>query len=779
MDLQAVYKQLTLWKAVNGDEFIRYNGHALMEQVQLMQQTPFSYAPLLLPSSHPDQVIEKGTPFRAGEENLYFVNFINPIAPWSHTEIVSAHNADIVGDLSFVTPPGLYAHLFDAYFNDRGQIIKDIQPELFDEKHRSFVDDVGFHIIDPWIQQGRPAGVLNPRNFEQILEEKKAASLYVLLKKGFLDERDCLKKEYLCQNSPLWPLIRRVFGSGMFNDPSYAEFAIAVLATPTPRPFSPTSLMRRPADLILSKRIGTFLSDEHLLTEKKLIKADWETRLNLDRLPEDLKPYREWIIFRMIQLGSIGENIDREYFGIGADENNLDTYSNSIDGVRISDSRLAKRMKELIRKRRKDIQRIMSVPAAIVPAFQSFEGEMSKWMIRDSEKIRHVRQALIDNLLTHLNPRSYVYDTERTRYRLELVESGSQIYERWTEDPHGQFCKKKPIESSTNLEQDAEEYVQNHYVLSADGSLQSFRSLDKEKLLTHERGNTIFKADGTLGWQKDADRGQYFKRKDADPSTAEKDVRDLVPVRHFEGELSDGESEWCASYAIRMMQSAYMHTYMPEFSSIQEQLEKDFQSAAGLSDASSFDKHHSKILFHLADQYAKRILHSEMGERYFRNMCPSAQINSRVTPDMMMEFFTEKAPGIVSTLVRGAKTMCLPRDRKYAQYDGSETASHSAGVAGVGVFGAPTAAMKFGFNLAAATIGLIPDLIACPIHDASNEEVRVERARESGIDRSHAWSVLAGVKAFGKRLFWDYIPFHLMEDAADAIMPSAEPNAFA
>ncbi|MBS0626993.1 MAG: hypothetical protein JSS09_02150 [Verrucomicrobia bacterium] len=307
------------------------------------------------------------------------------------------------------------------------------------------------------------------------------------------------------------------------------------------------------------------------------------------------------------------------------------------------------------------------------------------------------------------------------------------------------------------------EYKRNPYILGVDNRLKSAKSLDKEKLHTHEKGNVIFCADGTKKWEPDKKNGQYFKKKGAPVEEAEKDERPMYSTLSCEQYLNKGESEWCGSYSIRMLHSAYLQECMPEFPLVLKELETQFKQISGYKEGDPFEKKQAKLLYLLAEKYSETILSSSVGSKYFRDMNPTVRISPRCTPDMIYEFLLGEAPGPVSCLKRSWQVLTLPTSRDHNEQSTSFVASFWAGQGLVGVLGIPTAVLKLGYNVTAATTGLIPDLALATYEGYEKSIGQSAREEEAGITRKYttAKAVKDGGVAFivngiGKRVFWDY-----------------------
>jgi len=723
------------------------------------------------PSLHPESVIERNTYFRAEEgENCYIVAFVNPIAPWSHTELVFVKGEKPVTGESFDRNP----NVLDGYFNGRGELIQDIHMDDFSEKNRPYVKNV-------------IGMILEGKAIDCVAEMEREMSFHTfqfLKLNEFLDEDFVLKPQLLCQRSPLWEAIDQFWEL----NPDYADFLKAILATPIQRSFHERSFLRRRLSEAESIRIANWIVSKKLTASQMnssaetvhFLSADWAGKLaveDFDGLPQEIRDFREWILYQMITLGEKGETPHREYLGIGAEADMLDQYSQDIMGVRIADPSLVKRMKQIAKRRQKELQKGMNIFGAVQSGIKSMVGEYSKMLVTKEEKIRHVRQALIDNLLTDVNPNSFLPDEEEPRYRLELYESGGDVYRKWIEDPNGQFCMMKtPCSRDSSGDYIEGEYVHNSHVM-IDGKLKSIKGLDKEKLTKYEKGNLIFKMDGTLGWEADAEFGQYFKKPNEAPSQAEKDLRTLYPTKNIEKHLLNGETEWCGSYAIRILHGAYFYHYFPPSLELFEKLESDFIAATGYRrEESGFEGRHAKILYTLASEYAKRIVDSEAGQRYFEEMSPDIQLTPRATPDMIQEFLSGKGATPVRAFGRALKTLHVPKGRDFASQSKSMMGLFYGARGATAVLGLPTASLKFGYNAVASTTGLVADLATVPYQAWLQKKARI---RKSGVEQSPLTSKIStATGALGKRLLYEYVPLHLATDAYQAVKKQTEINAF-
>lgn len=487
-------------------------------------------------------------------------------------------------------------------------------------------------------------------------------------------------------------------------------------------------------------------------------------------------------------ITSVSENevklkadVSIQYVGIGADDVAFDDDSHHAEGVHIIGDRLLARMEELVNRRKNEIQKNMNVPAGAKAGLLSFKGEIQKELLTKNDKIRHFRTALIDNFLTNIQPNAFLPDLKETRYHLDLYESGGDVYHKWTEDENGQFAQVKAPSSQERSGEFIEgEYRKNSYVLHENGRLKSAKSIDKPKLLTHEIGNVIYRANGSLEWIEDSDLGQYFKPKGEPVEKAERDLRPLYSSESMEKYLSGGESEWCGSYALRMVQSAYAYVYMPQFVWALEKLEKAFYKSTEFEiDESPFQKRHAKTLFILADQFASKMVESQAGRKYFRDMNRDIKINPRITPDMLLKALMGKAPGIINNIKRSWKTILLPKPRTFPK-GFKMNLLFASGALLVGVFAVPTAALKLAHNMASATAGLLPDMVLASKIAYDNQQGELERKEESEIRIENPKLKLAGaafygcvIDGIGKRILGDYVG---LRDIKDAVLRKAAVN---
>ncbi|MBI5272811.1 MAG: hypothetical protein HY861_02375 [Chlamydiia bacterium] len=740
--LHAIQKRCMEWRERQGalvekngrqfeGEFIRYRGGSFMKQLEEIEcKAPFRYEPVALPSSRLESTVERGTAFRPEEgENGYIVTFANPVAPWSHSEIVFAEGAYPVEASCFVRPP---------------------EPSSLSEDERS-----------------RLTGEF-------------------LRTKGFLYDDGTVKPEHLCQQSALWKEIDLLWASQSV----YAEFVKTVLATPLPRSFNAQAFIRPCFTQSEAEEVREWIvTKKFTIQSGALLRKDWQSRMTLpdfETLPKHLRPFREWILYSMIRIGAQGDKPRREYLGIGAEMDMIDQYSESASGVKIKDPRLAARMKKIAKRRQKEIQRGMNIFGGASPAFKSIGGEYSKMLATEEEQVRHVRQALIDNYLTLADPNAFLPDEEEPRYRLELHESGTTIYRKWIEDPKGQFSRVKS--PSASARDSSGEYIEGEYTHNGhtlvEGRLRSIKGLDKDRLKEFKKGNVIFKSNGGLGWEEDEENGQYFKRPGENPEQAERDERICYPTKNLERYLSNGESEWCGSYAVRMLHSAYFHEGFPSFPEVVTRFERDFKRIYQVQlhridceEETLFEKKHAQALFQLADFYAKRIVSSELGKAYFRDMPEDIRLTPRLTPDMIQEFLMGKRAGLARALGRAAQVLWLPKHRGFNTDGKSATASFYSGRGMTAAVGSATGILKFGFNALAATTGLVADLVTIPHQAYQAEKARIRRLEEAGASPGAKDLALKPIGSLAKRVFWEYLPLHLLKDGYEA-MQSKGTSAF-
>ncbi|MBA3815530.1 MAG: hypothetical protein H0X29_03240 [Parachlamydiaceae bacterium] len=629
--------------------------------------------------------------------------------------------------------------------------------------------------------------LLHPEEFSKQIEISKSKEAFEFLKDGkYLKEDGLVDPAFLHRNSKLWDAISDYYQ----DDKDYGNYLIAVLACPISRPFNEASFVRGPISNEESEALFSFLTSNNLLDTKTnskeekylFLKEGWEL---IVKSSEDNRakfialPHREGFLQQLATFGTVGETTQRKYLGIGAEHEGLDQVSMDAEGVRLVDSRLVDRVEKLCKRRKNEIQKNMNVFAGIRGGVRAlFKGGYATLMHTKETKVRHLRQAFIDNFLTSIDPQAFLPNLKESRYRLEVYESGGQIYRKWIEDPNGKFGQTKNVSqlsqnhSGEYIEGD---YHKNSYVLGEDGRLKSVKSLDKEKLETHERGNIVQKADGTQEWMVDEEFGQCFKPKGTkkeDLKDVEKDDRTLYSAMNCEKYLANGESEWCGSYAIRMLQSAYAYEYMPEFKPLLESLNKDFRESSSYDEKdkehSQFEKRHASILFTLADRYAKKIIDEDIGRKYFRDMHPAVRLNSRSTPDQIHEFLVGKDPGLLNSASRAAKTLQMPtmRNEKGKNRSISLIAGMAIGTGLTAVLGAPTAVLKLAFNVTTATMHAFTTDIAKAAHQSYQHKTEeFDRRKEAGQKIKHRKLKLFKAVAFnglligglGRRIGMQYL----------------------
>lgn len=648
---------------------------------------------------------------------------------------------------------------------------------------------------------------MNPSEFEKQIEISKSKQAFNFLKNAEIIKADgSLDREKMYQDSSIWNNITNFYKG---DDVEYGEYIITLLATQLNRNFTETSFIRAERTPEESTQLFNFLNNNKLLQEspnamgepKLYLKKDWvtliETNPQIKAQFENL-PHREALVQQLAIMGKAGETTGREYLGIGAEQEGLDQVSQSAEGVRITDSRLVDRMEKLCKRRKNEIQKNMNVFAGIRGGVRALlKGGYATLLHTKEDKVRHFRNALIDNFLTSVDPQAFLPNLKEPRFRLEVYESGGEIYRKWVEDPNGKFGKVKNL-SKGSQDQSGEyvegEYRKNSYVLEADGRLKSVKSLDKLKLETHERGNIVEMADGTQEWREDAEFGQCFKPKGTDKTDlrdVEKDDRPLYSAMNCEKYLSNGESEWCGSYAIRMLHSAYAFECMPEFQPLLDNLNRDFASATSFDkkdkDNSLFEKRHATALFILADQYAKKMVASEAGEKYFRDMHPGVRLNPRCTPDQIHEFLVGKDPGLLNSAARAAKTMQMPSMRKDAgqKMGVSLIVGTAIGTGLTAVLGASTAALKLAFNVTSATLHVFTtDLIKAAHQSYRRKAQELDRNKEAGkkvrfrsvrLFKAIAFNGLL-VDGLGKRVGMQYLGGQELVDSAKKIKKWATPG---
>lgn len=690
---------------------------------------------------------------------------------------------------------GVYKFLREkGFIDEHGKV----QPKYFAEVSYDVLKEGGFsdNVINVIVQNMPP--VIIPSKLALDINKAKADDAFEFFKKqGYLDENNQVDKRYLFQDSPMFKAIENYFE----GDNDFIDFLKAVIATPTPRSFNPESLLTKKFTPAESQQLFQFLKEKGVMVAKTnskgeevlFLNANWKDLLSeevLSELPPTLQPFREAIIHKLLQCTPSGEVSKRDYLGIGADPKSLDTSSQHAEGVRLTDPRLVTRLQKLCKRRKNEIQRNMNVFAGASGGIRGMtKGGYASLLVSEEDRIRHFRQALIDNFLTTRDPQSFLPNLKETRYRLELYESGGEVYKKWVEDPNGQFSKvKNPSSQDVSGEFQENEYRHNSYAL-VDGKLKSVKTMDKDRLEGQEKGNIVQKADGTQVWQADDKFGQYFKPKGAPVSEAVKDERPLYSAMNCEKYLSNGESEWCGSCVIRLLQGAYAHEYMPEFQKILQSLEEDFNVATGFQKDSSFEKRHAGALFLLAEQYAKKLVKSEVGKKYFRDMNPTVRLSPRCTPDMIHEFLMGKSPGVVNSMKRAWKTVQMPDSRGQRVEGLSQHASHGAAETGLGILAIPTATLKLVANVASAVTGTVIDtFVTAPQQAAQLKSEQLARKQEAhGAKPLKFKAVKIARAAVGgfikkgliKRIAGDLVGIEDVVDSVKSVTKKKERSAFA
>lgn len=662
---------------------------------------------------------------------------------------------------------GLDADVYDflkqeGYLDENGKV----EPNYFTDlatmnANGKFEFDINLEKVGytPEVIAAVKTSMPKPLGLEMLAREVEIAkskdAFETFKKQGYLDENGKLKRECV-KGSPMWAAIRGYFK----GDDEYLHFLQGVMANPIDRTFTPTSFIRQPLNAVESAQLFEFLKSKGLVDVQKnsrqqdvyFLKADWETKLkkkDLDDLPEGLRQKQESVLHILEKTPASGKAQKRDYLGIGAETEGLDESSQHAEGVRLTDSRLTSRLEKLCERRKNEIQKNMNVfSGASAGARSMMKGAYATLLRTNEDKERHIRQALIDNFLTTTNPNAFLPNLKEPRYRLELYESGGNVYRKWVEDPNGQFSKVKNPSSASG------EYVEGEYKRNSceliDGKLRSVKKADKAKEdAGEERGNIVENADGTKTWMADPKFGQYFKPKGADVDKAVRDTRVLYPSMNCEKYLANGEKEWCGSCVVRLLHSAYAHEYMPEFPSLLENLGKDFEELTGFKKDSQFEKRHAQALFLLADQYAKQIVKSEAGRKYFRDMNPTVRVSPRCTPDMIHEFLTGKAPGVVNSVARAAKTMQMPASRNL-EVRGGWKVLVAVLHATLSVLATPTASLKLAANVIAAVTGTAYDVLwTAPSQAVQRKIEELGRKEEAGIRVKHKAARLAGSAAVG------------------------------
>ena len=118
-------------------------------------------------------------------------------------------------------------------------------------------------------------------------------------------------------------------------------------------------------------------------------------------------------------------------------------------------------------------------------------------------------------------------------------------------------------------------------------------------------------------------------------------------------------------------------------------------------------------------------------------MNPTVRVSPRCTSDMINEFLQGEAPGVVSSLKRSWQMLTLPTSRDHDDQTWRFKASFMAGQGLVGVLGIPTAVLKASSNVAAATVGLLPDLGLATYEGYEKSLTQSAREKEAGMKREY------------------------------------------
>lgn len=443
-------------------------------------------------------------------------------------------------------------------------------------------------------------------------------------------------------------------------------------------------------------------------------------------------------------------NIEYKGLGTETDNNFFNKFSHYAEGVHIVDDVLIKRMNEIINYRKDLIEKtIFSVLDGGCVGLTTCLGE-DNIRLHTNDQIRHFRVALIDNFLTN-NRNLYFQNMKESRYRFDLYKSGNKLYKKWVEDVNGQF------------EHNDAKFTRNPYFLSKKGKLVSGETVKRLYSETYQIGNFFYAADGKTKWQNDYNFGQYRFDK-------ENHQHSYLGPRYsrtaFEHIFAHGEMEWCSSYAVRMLHSAYAYVHMPQFEWALNKLEKSFYlytDIEGKNSTVQMERRHATILVHLADQFARKMVESNAGKQYFRDMNKEIKINPRITPDTLLKALHGRAPGIINSITRSLKTVRFTIPKNYSKNCCNYLAIGCATVS-LGLISIPGATLKLAFNVSAATAGLFPDIVISATEAYESKKVQFEKDEEAGISHTHTRLKLAGqsaygliVQGFGKRFFGDYI----------------------
>lgn len=200
----------------------------------------------------------------------------------------------------------------------------------------------------------------------------------------------------------------------------------------------------------------------------------------------------------------------------------------------------------------------------------------------------------------------------------------------------------------------------------------------------------------------------------------------------------------------------------------------------GFTEGDQFEKRHAQALFLLADQYSKKIVESEAGRKYFRDMHPTVRLSSRCTPDMIHEFLMGKTPGIVTSMRRAYQTIRFPKPRGQVIEGVLLQSAVGSLETGLSILAIPTALMKLATNVIGAVTGTVVDIfIARPQQAAQQREEELSRKEEAGKKIRFKAVKIAGSAASGfavggiKRIA--ALCFGGLED----LFKKKEPSAFA
>lgn len=779
-----------IWKSKQPAEYEFYYGALIKEKIDKISKLGI-YEPILLPSSHPNVVVENSLEFNSeNATNAYIVNFHNPVMPWSHTETVMAKKKSVK-----LTPKCF--NLTDGspsneYFSD-GKLVKEIDLKDFPISQQEYIFDVINYIIIP--SKYDDSQYLDPDKFRNIIDTRKSEEAFKILQIfDAIDENGYLRNEILADNAFLWDELTRKFDTrshspwwniskedNSLHTTNYLVFLRAVLASPIPRKFNKNSFIRSNIEPTEIEEIYKFCKEHQIVSsdDQMMLLQNWEKGLTEDNL-EKLKENREFVLYTLYKAAA-QMKIQREYLGIGADTANLDSDAANVEGVHIVDDKVASRMERLCRRRKNEMQKVMNIFGGAKSGLLSFFGEIQKQLFSRQDRIRHFRQALIDNLMTNMNPNAFTPDFKEPRYRLELYESGGQLYEKWIEDENGKFSRvKAPSSQKTSGEFIDGEYSRNNYVLD-NGRLVSTKKKFLKDNVNYEWGNIIFKEDGKEEWQADEERGQLVKSK-TDDSIPKIDVP-FYSAQTCEKYLNNGETEWCGSYSVRMLQGAYAFEHMPEFQETVKGLAVNLQSATNTDfnkTGTKFEMKHAKMLFTLAEEYAKKLVKSEAGKRYFRDMNGRIKFSPRGTPDMLQKSLEGRTPGIINSFKRAWRVLQF-NEVNAADANWKNKLLLGAGKVLVGILGLPFAVLKLAYNVAAATISLFFDIGLAFKNGYKESKAEQARASEAGIKIEYPrWDLLKGTVSYGiyngiiSRLFGDFLGLKDLIPKQKPISPAFE-----